>query len=281
MLRVPAHILYLHVLLNLNARNLINILAEISQTGKQRHIPYRDSKLAMVCAISPTQSCKSETFSTLRFAQRAKAIKNKAVVNEVMQEDVNQLREVIRQLRDELRRIKAHATSNGGHSAARFRQSLNMLKASLKPTMTLPHVDDDSDEEMEIDEEAVERLCAEVSNQTVVSEAYNRDDVNSVETMKSHSQLVAVEIGSSEGPQNHASGSGCIKEHGVDTDVNMEEGISEQEGDMIVECGTCTPVIPSASASDIHNLIELVPKLLFLVHPCHLYLVKSSYVFIF
>jgi kinesin family protein 15 len=49
--------------------NLINILAEISQTGKQRHIPYRDSrltfllqeslggnaKLAMVCAVSPSQ----------------------------------------------------------------------------------------------------------------------------------------------------------------------------------------------------------------------------------
>jgi len=50
-------------------RNLINILAEISQTGKPRHIPYRDSrltfllqeslggnaKLAMVCAVSPSQ----------------------------------------------------------------------------------------------------------------------------------------------------------------------------------------------------------------------------------
>lgn len=44
-------------------------------------------------------SCKSESFSTLRFAQRAKAIKNKAIVNEVMQDDVNHLREVIRQLR--------------------------------------------------------------------------------------------------------------------------------------------------------------------------------------
>lgn len=44
-------------------------------------------------------SCKSETFSTLRFAQRAKSIKNKAVVNEVMEDDVNHLREVIRQLR--------------------------------------------------------------------------------------------------------------------------------------------------------------------------------------
>jgi hypothetical protein len=44
-------------------------------------------------------SCRSETFSTLRFAQRVKAIKNKAVVNEVMHEDVNQLREVIRELK--------------------------------------------------------------------------------------------------------------------------------------------------------------------------------------
>lgn len=44
-------------------------------------------------------SCKSETFSTLRFAQRAKAVKNKAVVNEEMEDDVNHLREVIRQLR--------------------------------------------------------------------------------------------------------------------------------------------------------------------------------------
>lgn len=44
-------------------------------------------------------SCRSETFSTLRFAQRAKSVKNKAVVNEVMENDVNQLREVIRQLK--------------------------------------------------------------------------------------------------------------------------------------------------------------------------------------
>ena len=44
-------------------------------------------------------SCKSETFSTLRFAQRAKAIKNKAIVNEEVEDDVNHLREVIRKLR--------------------------------------------------------------------------------------------------------------------------------------------------------------------------------------
>ncbi|KAK7311432.1 hypothetical protein RJT34_09570 [Clitoria ternatea] len=154
--------------------NLINILAEVSQTGKQRHIPYRDSrltfllqeslggnaKLAMVCAISPAQSCRSETFSTLRFAQRAKAIKNKAVVNEVREDDVKHLRQVIRQLRDELHRIKANGNnpmdSSGGHSAAWIRRSLNLLQSSLNRPQPLPRLDDDGDEEMEIDEEGVE-----------------------------------------------------------------------------------------------------------------------------
>ncbi|KAG5029417.1 hypothetical protein JHK87_012931 [Glycine soja] len=154
--------------------NLIKILAEVSQTGKPRHIPYRDSrltfllqeslggnaKLALVCAISPAQSCKSETFSTLRFAQCVKDIKNKAVVNEVMHDDVNQLRDVICQLRDELHRIKAngYSPSDGsrGHSAALIRRSLNLLKPTLNRPLSLPHVDEDGDEEMEIDEEGVE-----------------------------------------------------------------------------------------------------------------------------
>ncbi|XP_050371998.1 kinesin-like protein KIN-12B [Argentina anserina] len=226
--------------------NLINILAEISQTGKQRHIPYRDSrltfllqeslggnaKLAMVCAVSPTQSCKSETFSTLRFAQRAKAIKNKAVVNEVMQDDVNHLREVIRQLRDELQRIKANGKiavdTNGGHSAAWFRQSLNILRASLNRPMMSSHIDDDGDEEMEIDEEAVERLCAEVANQSVGCTGRNPSHVSNVDTSISHSEHVVDQIGSSDVTQTRTSGSGFVTEQGSDdTDVNMEEEVHD------------------------------------------------------
>ncbi|GAA0175608.1 microtubule binding motor protein [Lithospermum erythrorhizon] len=151
--------------------NLINILAEVSQTGKQRHIPYRDSKLtfllqeslggnaklAMMCAISPDPSCKSETFSTLRFAQRAKAIQNKAIVNEEMKDDVNVLKEVIRQLKEELLRMKANGNQTGQNdSSSRWnaRRSLNLLKFSLNRPMTLPLINDDSDEEMEIVEEA-------------------------------------------------------------------------------------------------------------------------------
>ncbi|KAK1592723.1 hypothetical protein Q3G72_029223 [Acer saccharum] len=262
--------------------NLINILAEVSQTGKQRHIPYRDSrltfllqdslggnaKLAMICAISPSQSCKSETFSTLRFAQRAKAIKNKAVVNEVMQDDVNHLREVIRQLRDELHRMKANgntqADSTGDYSASWARRSLNILKHSFHHPMTLPCIDDDGDEEMEIDEEAVEKLCDQVDLQLAGSEDCSKIKVSKVETLKSDSQCVASEDESSGKPKDYASESGCIKEQGSeDSDVNMEEGISEQIEDrenetMIADCAE--PVTNTADDSDDteknHNLMN-------------------------
>uniref|UniRef100_A0A5B6YNG2 Putative kinesin-like protein KIN12B n=1 Tax=Davidia involucrata TaxID=16924 RepID=A0A5B6YNG2_DAVIN len=240
--------------------NLINILAEVSQTGKQRHIPYRDSrltfllqeslggnaKLAMVCAISPAQSCKSETFSTLRFAQRAKSIKNKAVVNEVMQDDVNFLREVIRQLKDELLRMKANGIQtdpNGGYSTGwNARRSLNLLKLSLNRPMTLPHIDNDGDEEMEIVEEADRD-----SLQSVGSEENNTMDVGEVETLQLDSQLVASKEGTDGEPQPNTSGS---------TDVNVEEEISEQVDThefIAVDCEEPAMDMPDCSKNNVLN----------------------------
>ncbi|KHG02952.1 Kinesin-like protein KIF15 [Gossypium arboreum] len=225
--------------------NLINILAEVSQTGKQRHIPYRDSKLtfllqeslggnaklAMVCAISPAQSCKSETFSTLRFAQRAKAIKNKAVVNEVMQDDVNFLREVIRQLKDELHHMKSNGNNqtdpNGSYSTGwNARRSLNLLKFSLHHPRTLPHVDEDGDEEMEIDEEAVEDLCAQIGLQP--ADIYlPSNELTKQEIIESISGNTTSENGCAGDLVPNSSETFKVQD-AEDTDVNMEEEISEE-----------------------------------------------------
>ncbi|KAL6851564.1 hypothetical protein ACP4OV_020497 [Aristida adscensionis] len=157
--------------------NLINILAGISQSGKQRHVPYRDSrltfllqeslggnaKLAMICTVSPSQSCTSETSSTLRFAQRAKAVKNNAVVNEEKVEDVHVLREQIRQLKDELHRMKSNGGLEGNNGSfstgSKAKRSLNLLKMSLNRPTTFQAIKEDSDEEMEIDENDVEMPC--------------------------------------------------------------------------------------------------------------------------
>ncbi|KAK4761153.1 hypothetical protein SAY87_006046 [Trapa incisa] len=227
--------------------NLINILAEVSQTGKQRHIPYRDSKLtfllqeslggnaklAMVCAISPAQSCKNETFSTLRFAQRAKAIKNKAVVNEEVQEDVKYLRGVIRQLKDELFRIKANGNTLSGSSGCHLtgqdiRRSMNILKLSLRHPTSLSPFDDDSDEEMEVDEDAIESLCTEASQ---------------------HLSAIEDNEGNTEGnSESMIRSTHCL----VDSDINMEEGTSEK---------THEPEFRENLAASLHRGLEIIDGL--------------------
>jgi len=94
---------------------VINSLVESNQR-KSKHIPYRDSKLTfilrdslggnsktcMIAAISSASSSFCETLSTLKFAQRAKMIRNKACVNEEMTGNVEVLKLEIKRLKEEL-----------------------------------------------------------------------------------------------------------------------------------------------------------------------------------
>ena len=55
----------------------------------------------MVAAVSPADYNMDETLSTLRYASRAKAIKNKPVVNEDPKDAL------LKQYEDEIKRLKA------------------------------------------------------------------------------------------------------------------------------------------------------------------------------
>ncbi|KAG9096061.1 kinesin-like protein Klp8 [Ceratobasidium sp. 370] len=100
-------------------------LASAEPTGGKKgkageFVPYRDSvltwllkdslggnsKTAMIAAISPADY--DETLSTLRYADQAKKIKNKAVVNE----DPNA--KMVRELREELEMLRARVAGGGG-----------------------------------------------------------------------------------------------------------------------------------------------------------------------
>lgn len=99
--------------------NVINSLVELSE-GKSRHVPYRDSKLTfllkdslggnsktfIIANISPAVSSFSETLSTLKFAQRAKLIKNSAVINEDTSGTVLLLKNEVKRLKEELESVK-------------------------------------------------------------------------------------------------------------------------------------------------------------------------------
>lgn len=59
-----------------------------------------NSKTIMICAISPASVNYEESLSTLRYADRAKKIMNRAVVNESGQE------KIIRELKEENEKLK-------------------------------------------------------------------------------------------------------------------------------------------------------------------------------
>ena len=105
--------------------NVINALAD-KALGKGKNVlpPYRDSaltrilqnalggnsKTVMICALSPASINYEETLSTLRYADRAKKIQNKAVVNEsehdkmvrLLKEENNDLKKMIEDLQKKL-----------------------------------------------------------------------------------------------------------------------------------------------------------------------------------
>ncbi|CAD5324811.1 unnamed protein product [Arabidopsis thaliana] len=101
--------------LGLVIMNLVSV-----SNGKSVHVPYRDSKLTfllqdslggnsktiIIANISPSSSCSLETLSTLKFAQRAKLIKNNAIVNEDASGDVIAMRLQIQQLKKEVTRLR-------------------------------------------------------------------------------------------------------------------------------------------------------------------------------
>ncbi|XP_078445207.1 kinesin-like protein KIN-12E [Wolffia australiana] len=100
-----------HVIMNL--ANLSN--------NKSLHIPYRDSKLTfllqdslggnskttIIATISPSTCCALETLSTLKFAQRAKFIRNDVIINEEASGDVLTMSLQIQQLKQEVIRLRS------------------------------------------------------------------------------------------------------------------------------------------------------------------------------
>ncbi|XP_020592078.1 kinesin-like protein KIN-12F [Phalaenopsis equestris] len=99
--------------------HVIMVLAELAN-GRQRHVPYRDSRLTfllqdslggnsktmIIANVSPSICSANETLNTLKFAQRAKAIQNNVVVNENASGDAFDLHHQILLLKEELSMLK-------------------------------------------------------------------------------------------------------------------------------------------------------------------------------
>eukprot|EP00984_Skeletonema_dohrnii_P024375 scaffold13495_cov92-Skeletonema_dohrnii-CCMP3373.AAC.1 len=108
---------------------VINSLVD-REKGKERHVPFRDSKLTfllrdswggnsktcLVATVTPSATSISETISTLKFAQRAKLIKNTAIKNETY--SVAALQMEIARLKSELEQRNSNFISGVATEAA-------------------------------------------------------------------------------------------------------------------------------------------------------------------
>jgi kinesin family protein 3/17 len=111
--------------INLSLSALGNVIQALVD-GKSKHIPYRDSKLTrilqdslggntktlMIAAVSPASDNFDETMSTLRYASRAKLIKNKPIVNQDPKDAM------LAQYAEEIKKLRELLKNKGGQGLA-------------------------------------------------------------------------------------------------------------------------------------------------------------------
>ena len=119
---------------------VIGALVDLA-AGRARHVHYRDSKLtyllrdslggnartSIIATVSPSDDCYPETLATLKFAESAKLVTNRAVVNENTTGTVCQLQAEIRGLRAELQEYKCASSRRprlGGRAGGRAAPSV-------------------------------------------------------------------------------------------------------------------------------------------------------------
>ncbi|XP_036208996.1 kinesin-like protein KIF17 isoform X1 [Myotis myotis] len=156
--------------INLSLSALGNVISALVD-GRCKHIPYRDSKLTrllqdslggntktlMVACLSPADNNYDETLSTLRYANRAKNIKNKPHINEDPKDAL------LREYQEEIKKLKAilaQQMSLSSLSALLSNQVLpNPVQTEEKPSSP-PAIQHDTEAEKQlIREEYEERLA--------------------------------------------------------------------------------------------------------------------------
>ncbi|EGR30362.1 kinesin motor domain protein [Ichthyophthirius multifiliis] len=161
--------------INLSLSCLGNVIHSL--TTFQEHIPYRDSKLtrilqeslggnfktSLIATISPHSSSHEEQISTLKFATRAKTIKNRVKMNVTLSHE--QMKKLIEQLKNELEKSQSQN--------AKYKQIIQKLKErNIKTIEDLIHIAENVEKQVDkIDEKDV--------NENILLNLNNRQNNNS------------------------------------------------------------------------------------------------------
>ncbi|XP_042199673.1 kinesin-like protein KIF17 isoform X2 [Callorhinchus milii] len=146
--------------INLSLSALGNVISALVD-GKSKHIPYRDSKLTrmlqdslggntktlMVACLSPADNNYDESLSTLRYANRAKNIKNKPKINEDPKDAL------LREYQEEIKKLKMLLAGQVGSTA--LSNDLNKLSVSSNRLASNSSQNSSAREEAEVEKEKI------------------------------------------------------------------------------------------------------------------------------
>lgn len=130
--------------INLSLSALGTVIDTIVKGGT--HVPFRSSPLTMLLKdslggnsktvmfanINPSERNVSETVSTLRFADRAKQIKNKPVVNmDSKDQKIAELTEIVKELREKLAKYESEGTAGLEEEVVQLQEKIGQLEVQL------------------------------------------------------------------------------------------------------------------------------------------------------
>ncbi|KAK2952099.1 putative Kinesin-II 95 kDa subunit [Blattamonas nauphoetae] len=203
--------------------NVIKALADISSGKKNIFVPYRDSlltrmlqdslggnsKTIMIAAMSPASSNYDEGISTLQYADRAKQIKNKPVVNESETDKlINSLKAEIAALKEQLSGGGFEATGEEGNGSGELVGNLSNAEEEA-----IKRIIDEKEQALQEEREELARvqaeteelekqyniemaeLMAEIDSFQSQMQAYSADELAKLEDLKEqlNSRLVEFE----------------------------------------------------------------------------------------
>ncbi|EXX55281.1 Kip1p [Rhizophagus irregularis DAOM 197198w] len=136
--------------------NVISALGDPNKARHTTHIPYRDSKLTrllqdslggnaktlLIACVSPAEYNVNETVNTLKYANRARNIKNSAVVNqeEMGWNDVGHLQSLVIKLRQENNALKIANTTLGLQQQQQQQQQQPSTSGIVTPGRVTPNL---------------------------------------------------------------------------------------------------------------------------------------------
>ncbi|CAD8188504.1 unnamed protein product [Paramecium octaurelia] len=186
--------------INLSLSALGNVISALVD-GKTQHIPYRDSKLTrllqdslggntktvMITALSPADYNYDETLSSLRYASRAKMIKNQPKINEDPKDALlKQQADEISKLKEQLSKLHKNGGVGGSEKEIQNNSNANQsFYANLKKQQ-----EDLEIEKIKTDEVQKELEKLKQDNERLMKERMEKEEQMSRQKQRELEQLI-------------------------------------------------------------------------------------------